>query len=89
MNHHIINLFLLTLSLGMAIGVLISVEPYHKVLRFLHLDFKPFNCSICLSCWVTFPLMFFYFDFSIVESLIAALGSCYVCDSVNKKLNEY
>ena len=84
-----INLFLQTVMIGTATAILLSARPYLKILKRIHLERKPFNCSVCLALWISLPVLYFYFEQPIAETIIGALAAGFISDTVHKTLNTY
>lgn len=67
------NIFLIILSANVFSFFFINQIQFHKK---WHLDFKPFNCTLCLSAWVGLGL---YFCPTIVQySFLALFGSGFI-----------
>jgi len=84
-----IDLFILTILIGMTTGVILSIDWYHIILIKIKLNMKPFNCTKCLGIWTALLLFLLYFDFGLVESILGAFGSACVSDLVHKNLTTY
>jgi hypothetical protein len=82
-----IDLILQTILIGSATALLINLRPYQRVLQFLHLDRKPFNCATCLSVWTSLAIFILYFNQPTLEAILASLAAGFVGDLVDRTLN--
>jgi hypothetical protein len=82
-----IDLFLQTVLIGTATALLLNLRPYQRIIAFLRLDRKPFNCPTCLSVWTALLLFILYFNHPPAESIIAALAAGFIGDRVDNAIN--
>ena len=74
------------LILGIACfgAVLQDVPLYERLLRYFKLEFKPFNCALCFTFWVSIPIFIFTEGaMGIFNSIVTAV----LAELINRKLN--
>ena len=74
--------------LGFAAFVVLfmNFEPYHRILKFLYLDMKPFNCTLCMGFWLTIGTTLAQYGLKgILYSALIAI----VAEFTDRKLNNF
>jgi hypothetical protein len=70
-----IEYLILSTAIGALGATLTMSEPYTVLLNFLRLNFKPFNCPVCLSYWAVFITGLLWNPVFILFAGVAALAA--------------
>ena len=75
----------LIIGIACMVAVLMEVPIYQTLLEKLKIDFKPFNCPLCFTFWISLiPFLITTHEWFIFNSIAAAV----LAELINKELNK-